>query len=101
LANPHNACDECQAYFAASSYAPPDPYARGIAAMRQASATERSFEDTWKEQRARELAAQRDRMSAHLDAYPSAPRLTAAETKTYAPPDPYAADLAKMRSDRR
>lgn len=84
----------------AKSYAPPDPYAKDIAAMRAASATSETFEDAYKNLRQREFDQQRDRMSAHVAAHPSAPRLTTAETKTYAPPDPWAADLAKMKEKR-
>ena len=83
----------------AEGFAPPDIYAGPLAIMRAASLrSSTSFEDTWKAQRAAEFAAQRDRMARHVDAHPSAPRLTTAEVKSYAPPDAYAADLAKMRN---
>ncbi len=84
----------------AAEFPSPAIYDAPLAAMRSASASEprtaeETFEDGWKAQRARELSAQRDRMAANLDAHPPKPRLTAAELKTYAPLDPYAAALKK------
>jgi len=108
MTNPRNACDECQAHFAAQEeraatrYPVPDSYEPELKQLRAASATAPSFEDGWKERRTAELAAQRERMSAHLDALPLVPRLTAAEVHaSYAPPDPYAKDLDKMRREGR
>jgi hypothetical protein len=85
------------------SFAPPDAYQKGLEALRAAASrsTEPNFEDGWKAERARELQAQRDRMTAHVAAHPAPPRLTTAEVNNYAPPDPYKADLDKMRSERR
>ena len=84
---------------AAGSFPVPDPYATALAAMRAASNTD--FDASWKADRHAALTAEHRRLDAHLTARPSPPRLTAAEVKSYAPPDPYAAGIAAMRSERR
>jgi len=81
----------------------PDPYAKDIAALRAASehrTPEQTFEAEYKVTRFAALAAEHERLDAHLAAHPSPPRLTTAEVKSYAPPDPYKADLDKLRSGR-
>jgi hypothetical protein len=71
----------------------PDPYAPGIAAMRVAAATELStFEDKYKAQRMRELEA----TSVAIDSTPMLRTTEAGDIP--APPDSYAADLAKLRA---
>jgi len=82
----------------ANNYAPPDPYAAGLAQLRAATATPLStFEDQYKASRLRELAAEYDRAAAHLEVNPS-PRLTAAEATEYAAPNPYEAGLKALRA---
>jgi hypothetical protein len=80
---------------AAAAYAPPDPYAPHLEKMR-----EQTFEQRYKDQRTRELAAERATIDAHIAAA-SQPRLTAAETAKFAPPDPYRLALAKLKETSR
>jgi hypothetical protein len=78
------------------AYAPPDPYAKDLAALKAASAATdaETFEDAWKKRRMLELNAEYRRFRGHIDANPT-PR--AAEGKSYAPPDPYEADIKRLR----
>jgi hypothetical protein len=74
-----------------NSYAPPDPFAASLAALRAAAtAAPESFEDRWKAERLRQLAAEQ----AALDEFvATAPRMTAAmeaDLARFAPPNPYA-----------
>lgn len=82
------------------AYAPPDPYALGLATLKTASATpEADFEAQWKTDRADAFAAEAERLNAHISANPSEPRLTAAEVRhNYAPPDPFAKALEQHRA---
>jgi hypothetical protein len=82
----------------AGAYLPPDPYAKDLAALRAAEATpESTFEEEWKKRRLSEFEAEARQRDAHIATHPSPPRLTTAELKTYAPPDPWKADLEKLR----
>lgn len=86
---------------AAEEFPGGDIYAAGLATMRAASATAESFEDRWKSDRARQLAAESERIDSHIFAHPSAPRLTTAEVhENYAPPDGWALALEKERKNR-
>jgi hypothetical protein len=82
---------------AAAGFAPPDPYAAGIAAMSAASATpESTFEERWKAERLEALNAEHARLDALVAAHPS-PRLTTAEAESLAPPDPWNAGIKALR----
>jgi hypothetical protein len=85
------------------AYAPPDPYAKDIAAMRAAEATpESTFEEKWKADRLRDLAGEDDRL-ATLRAARGIPEprlavLSAADLAAYATPDPYAAGIKALQA---
>ena len=89
----------------------PDSYKEGLAAMRAADmraaalrgacTTGLSFEEKYKVKRAVEFETQCERMEAHIDAHPSAPRLTTAEMANYVPPDSYKEALAQLREAER
>ena len=74
-------------------YTPPaDPYQDDLAKLRAASRPALStFEEQYKQERLVDLEV--TRMA--LDDEPTAPRLTAAELSSYAPPDGYAAALKR------
>jgi hypothetical protein len=81
-----------------TTYAPPDPYAPGIAALRTAAPAPE--DDTVATRyRAERLAALKATTIA-LEAEPPAPPLTAADRATYAAPDPYAAGIKALRDKR-
>jgi hypothetical protein len=78
---------------------PPDPWGPGLAAMRAASATPPpTFEDKWKADRLAALAIEHAKIDAHIAVHPSPPRLTTAELKTYAPPNPYEAGIKALQA---
>jgi hypothetical protein len=84
-----------------SDYAAPDPYAQPLEKMRdelRAAEEADPFARAWAERAASELVTTRKALDAE-----SAPRLktaSEAELEPYVAPDPYATDLAKMRSAR-
>ena len=84
-----------------TSFEPPNPYERGLADLRTARATPASsFAERYAAERRAELEAEYA-AAARSTPRPAPRRLTAAESAQYAPPDPYAAGLAKMRSNTR
>jgi hypothetical protein len=93
-------CEDCtskrQLEWSEPDYRPPDPYERGIAALRAATSTS-SFEDTYKVERLRALEAEYRRAEEELR--DDRPDLT--DLSEYAAPDPYAAGLKALREARR
>jgi hypothetical protein len=75
----------------------PDPYAPGIEKLRAAADTPLSiFERSWQRQRLDALSSEYDRSRAAADGHPTG-RLTVAELRDAAAPDPYAEDLRQLR----
>jgi hypothetical protein len=85
-------CVSCAELRDLEAATPPNPYA----AVTPLRAVEPTFEQEWKASRHPDHEAEHARTAAHLDANPS-PRLTAAETEPYAPPNPYAAGIKALQ----
>jgi len=82
----------------AGAYAPPDPYAKDLAALRSAEATpESTFEEEWKKRRLAGFEAEARQRDAHVAAHPL-PRMRASELADYEPPDPYAAGIKALQA---
>lgn len=80
-----------------NDYTPPNPYAIGITALRAAMATPLStFEDGWKADRLRELAA--DETFTQGNGLPGKP--FADRTEDFEPPNGYALALAALKENR-